>query len=117
MSHMPNTSCFTVFWPPGEDTRPRLASRSIAEMPPCFPNLPRAERIFVVFGAKKTSGSRSVCVHDARFCFAMCVTSASMPGDISDALLAAAVCSSVEGFGFLLNVEPESYAQSLCPQP
>ena len=36
-----------------------------------------------------------------------------MPGDISDALLAAAVCSSVEGFGFLLNVEPESYAQCL----
>ena len=36
MSHMLNTSCFTVFWPPGEDTRPRLASRSIAEMPPCF---------------------------------------------------------------------------------
>ena len=67
-----------------------------------FPNLPRAEGILVVFGAKKRLARGSVCVHDARFCFAMCVTRASMPGDICDALLAAAVCSSVEGFGFLL---------------
>ena len=69
MSHMPNTSCFTVFGLRKKDKRPRLASRSIAEMLPCFFRI----------GAKKRLAHGSVCVHDARFCFAMCVPAHPCP--------------------------------------
>ena len=81
-----------------------------------FPNLPRAQGIFVVFGAEKQLARSSVVFMMLAF-FAMCVTRASMPGDISDALLAAAVCSSVVGFRFLLNVGPESYVPACARNP